>query len=257
MHYGFTLAGRGPFAQTDALSTIAKHGEALGFDSLCTGDHIVVPRHITSRYPYTESGAFPGSGSGEYLEQLTVLSFLAGQTQRIQLVTSCHRLRSVGRLRTNICRSSKNCGRARTRRSRDNTVSLTISIFSPNPCNNPIRPSGSGVRAAAPCSAPPAMPMVGTRLPPIPNSPWPLRNSYRPGWHGWQPSPRSKVGRWMSSILCIAYTITACSRQQAPNGGPFTARQTKSPRISANSKPWALPIWCLTSCGKAATWMKC
>ena len=88
MHYGFTLAGRGPFAQTDALSTLAKHGEALGFDALCTGDHIVVPRHITSRYPYTESGAFPGSGSGEYLEQLTVLSFLAGQTQRIQLVTS-------------------------------------------------------------------------------------------------------------------------------------------------------------------------
>jgi hypothetical protein len=43
----------------------------------------VVPRHITSRYPYTESGAFPGAGSGEYLEQLTVLSFLAGQTQRI------------------------------------------------------------------------------------------------------------------------------------------------------------------------------
>ena len=34
MHYGFTLAGRGPFAQTDALSTMAKHGEALGFDSL-------------------------------------------------------------------------------------------------------------------------------------------------------------------------------------------------------------------------------
>lgn len=88
MHYGFTLAGRGPFAQTDALTTIAKHGEELGFDSLCTGDHIVVPRHIASRYPYTESGVFPGSGSGEYLEMLTVLSFLAGQTQRIQLVTS-------------------------------------------------------------------------------------------------------------------------------------------------------------------------
>jgi probable F420-dependent oxidoreductase len=88
MKYGFTLAGRGPFAQTDALSTLARHGEDLGFDTLSSGDHIVVPRHITSRYPYTESGAFPGSGSGEYLEQLTVLSFLAGQTQRIRLVTS-------------------------------------------------------------------------------------------------------------------------------------------------------------------------
>lgn len=88
MKVGFTLAGRGLFAQTDALCTLAKHGEALGFDLLSSGDHIVIPRHITSRYPYTASGEFPGSGSGEYLEQLTVLSFLAGQTTRIQLVTS-------------------------------------------------------------------------------------------------------------------------------------------------------------------------
>jgi probable F420-dependent oxidoreductase len=88
MKVGFTLAGRGPFAETEALSTLAKHGEDLGFDLLSRGDHIVVPRHITSRYPYTESGTFPGSSSGEYVEQLTVLSFLAGQTQRIRLVTS-------------------------------------------------------------------------------------------------------------------------------------------------------------------------
>ncbi len=88
MKYGFTLAGRGPFAQTDALSAIAKHGEDLGYDLLSTGDHIVVPRGITSTYPYSPNGAWPGANSGEYLEQLTVLSFLAGQTQHIQLVTS-------------------------------------------------------------------------------------------------------------------------------------------------------------------------
>ncbi len=88
MKYGFTLAGRGPFAQTDALSQIAKHGEDLGYELLSTGDHIVVPHNITSTYPYSETGSWPGSDVGEYLEQLTVLSFLAGQTQKIQLVTS-------------------------------------------------------------------------------------------------------------------------------------------------------------------------
>ncbi len=88
MKYGFTLAGRGLFAQTDALSAIAKHGEDLGYDLLSTGDHIVVPHHITSTYPYSENGDWPGASSGEYLEQLTVLSFLAGQTEHIQLVTS-------------------------------------------------------------------------------------------------------------------------------------------------------------------------
>jgi probable F420-dependent oxidoreductase len=52
------------------------------------GDHIVVPNHIISSYPYTETGEFPGSASGEAMEQLTVLAFLAGQTQTIRLVTS-------------------------------------------------------------------------------------------------------------------------------------------------------------------------
>lgn len=88
MKYGFTLPGRGPFAKPDHLSTLAKHGEQLGYDTLHTGDHIVVPKTIASTYPYSETGAFPGSGSGEYLEQLTVLSYLAGQTQTIRLVTS-------------------------------------------------------------------------------------------------------------------------------------------------------------------------
>jgi probable F420-dependent oxidoreductase len=88
MKYGFTLPGRGPFANPDHLATLAKQGEALGYDTLHTGDHIVVPKQIASTYPYSATGAFPGAGTGEYLEQLTVLSYIAGQTQTIRLVTS-------------------------------------------------------------------------------------------------------------------------------------------------------------------------
>ena len=51
-------------------------------------DHIVVPREISSTYPYTEGGEFPGSVTGESMEQLTVLAFLAGQTKTIKLGTS-------------------------------------------------------------------------------------------------------------------------------------------------------------------------
>jgi probable F420-dependent oxidoreductase len=60
----------------------------LGYDCALFGDHIAVPRHIASPYPYTETGEFPGSASGVAMEQLTVLAFLAGQTQAIRLVTS-------------------------------------------------------------------------------------------------------------------------------------------------------------------------
>ncbi len=79
MKYGFALSGRGPLAEPDALSAIARRGDELGFDWVLTGDHIVVPNSIDSTYPYTEGGEFPGSASGVAMEQLTVLSFLAGQ----------------------------------------------------------------------------------------------------------------------------------------------------------------------------------
>ena len=88
MKYGLTLPGRGPLATPDHLAIIAKHAEELGYHMVLFGDHIVVPCHITSPYPYTADGAFPGSGSGEAMEQLTVLAFLAGQTHTIRLVTS-------------------------------------------------------------------------------------------------------------------------------------------------------------------------
>lgn len=87
MKYGFTVPSRGPLATPDALVTIARRGEELGYDSISIGDHIVIPRNIESIYPDTEGGEFPGGASGASLEQLNVLSFLAGQTQKIRLVT--------------------------------------------------------------------------------------------------------------------------------------------------------------------------
>ena len=88
MKYGFTLPGRGPLATPENMGIIARHGEELGYDCLMTGDHILVPNDISSTYPYSENGEFPGSGSGEAMAQLTVLSFLAGQTKTIRLGTS-------------------------------------------------------------------------------------------------------------------------------------------------------------------------
>jgi len=88
MKYGLTLPGRGPLATPDNLAIIARRAEELGYYMVLFGDHLVVPRHIASTYPYTADGAFPGSASGEAMEQLTVLAFLAGQTHTIRLVTS-------------------------------------------------------------------------------------------------------------------------------------------------------------------------
>ena len=89
MQYGFGLPTRGPLATPDSLAALARRGEELGFDIIGVSDHIVIPRSIGSRYPYTVSGEFPGGDTmGECLEQLTLVSFIAGQTSTARLMTS-------------------------------------------------------------------------------------------------------------------------------------------------------------------------
>src|SRR5688572_27482699 len=86
MRYGFYLPTRGKTATGDALETYVTRGEALGFTSVMIADHIVFPTVVNSKYPYTVSGAFPGQGDA--LELLTLMSFVAGKTRRLRLVSS-------------------------------------------------------------------------------------------------------------------------------------------------------------------------
>ena len=86
MEYGFGMPSRGPLATPDAIATLARAAEEMGFGVIGVSDHIVIPRDIQSTYPYTESGTY--SGSGECMEQLSLLSFLAGQTSTVRLLTS-------------------------------------------------------------------------------------------------------------------------------------------------------------------------
>lgn len=86
MNYGFYLPTRGATTTAEALATLGKHGESLGFHSAVIADHVVFPTEIHSAYPYTVSGAFPGHGDA--LEQLTLMAFVAGISQTLRLVTS-------------------------------------------------------------------------------------------------------------------------------------------------------------------------
>ena len=86
MRYGFYLPTRGALATRAAIMTLARAGEAAGFHSAMIADHVVFPVTSTSRYPYTISGEHPGHGDA--LEQLAMLSFVAGATETLRLVTS-------------------------------------------------------------------------------------------------------------------------------------------------------------------------
>lgn len=88
MKFGFGLPTRGPAATPEAILALAERADVLGLDYVYASDHLVVPRDITSRYPYSESGEFAGAATGNYLELLTVLAFVAARTSRIRLLTS-------------------------------------------------------------------------------------------------------------------------------------------------------------------------
>ena len=88
MKFGFYLPNQGPTVRPGPLAEIARRGDRLGYHCMVVGDHILVPKVIDSPYPYTVGGEFPSAGSGEFLEQLTVLTFLAGITENIRLVPS-------------------------------------------------------------------------------------------------------------------------------------------------------------------------
>lgn len=88
MKFGFYLPNHGPTARPGPLAEIAKAGDVANFECMVVGDHIIVPKTIDSPYPYTVGGEFPGGDTGEYLEQLTLLTYLSAITTKIKIVPS-------------------------------------------------------------------------------------------------------------------------------------------------------------------------
>ncbi|MGI9333429.1 MAG: TIGR03619 family F420-dependent LLM class oxidoreductase [Gammaproteobacteria bacterium] len=88
MEYGFSIPTRGPLARRDIIDAICERGEALGYQYFAIPDHIIIPGRIDSRYPYNESGDYPGSDTGECMEQLTLMAYLAATTTTAKLLSS-------------------------------------------------------------------------------------------------------------------------------------------------------------------------
>lgn len=88
MDYGFNIPTRGPLASTQNILAMAKRGEELGFAFLAIPDHIVIPRTIDSLYPYSQNRKMTGAASGDCLEPLAVMAYLAAATSKTRLLTS-------------------------------------------------------------------------------------------------------------------------------------------------------------------------
>jgi probable F420-dependent oxidoreductase len=87
MNVGLVIPTRGPLGTPEAIGRVVRRAEEQGFAHLVVSDHLVVPRAIGSRYPYSESGDWPGAASGACLELFTLLAYLAGLSSRMRLIS--------------------------------------------------------------------------------------------------------------------------------------------------------------------------
>ena len=88
MQIGFNAPTSGALIEPYSLRRIILEGEALGFDYTTVSDHIMVPRNLASKYPYTDSGEFPAGPEAAWLEQLATTAYIAALTSRLRFVMS-------------------------------------------------------------------------------------------------------------------------------------------------------------------------
>src|ERR1700758_4139184 len=87
MEYGFGAPVSGPLSGPKDLARITVEGEAIGYDYCTLSDHVVIPRELEAKYPYSDTGEFPGRAGGDRHEQLTAVTFVAAKTSKLRLVT--------------------------------------------------------------------------------------------------------------------------------------------------------------------------
>ncbi len=87
MKFGLMFANGGPFSEPELAVGFAQLAEELGFESLWTVEHVVVPTNYQSPYPYSPTGKMPGGEDVPIPDPLIWLAYVAAATQRIRLAT--------------------------------------------------------------------------------------------------------------------------------------------------------------------------
>ena len=88
MKVGIHVGTRGCLTSGANLIACARTAETLGYDVIGIPDRLILPTDVDTRYPYTDDGKWVGANTGECLDVLGTLSFLAAATTRIRLLPS-------------------------------------------------------------------------------------------------------------------------------------------------------------------------
>ncbi|HEX4506296.1 MAG TPA: LLM class F420-dependent oxidoreductase [Alphaproteobacteria bacterium] len=92
MLIGVTVPNIGPLALSGAAVEIAEHAEQLGFASVWTVDHVVLPHVSSQSYPYTSLPGVSLPADWPMLDPLVTLAAIASRTSRVLLGTGVYLL---------------------------------------------------------------------------------------------------------------------------------------------------------------------
>ena len=88
MKFGLRYCNTGPYVQPEKAVELAQAAESVGFESLWTVEHTVVPEGYKSPYPYSDSGKMAGGVDDFPIpDPLVWMTFVAGVTSSIKLAT--------------------------------------------------------------------------------------------------------------------------------------------------------------------------
>lgn len=87
MKLGMWFANVGPWADHEHAATLIEVAQAAGYDSLWTGDHPVMVKGYTSRYPYSSSGRLMMPEETPVLDSFAFLGWAAARTATLKLCT--------------------------------------------------------------------------------------------------------------------------------------------------------------------------
>jgi probable F420-dependent oxidoreductase len=91
MRFGVFTGNFGTFGEdpgVDGCLAVAEEAERLGFDSVWVHDHVIMPSGVTSRYPYSETGASPFCVDQYIYDPLAVMAAIGARTSRVAIGTS-------------------------------------------------------------------------------------------------------------------------------------------------------------------------
>lgn len=71
----------------DKMVGLAVHAEQVGFESVWTFEHVVVPVDYASKYPYSADGKMAVTPETNFVDPLIALSVIAASTKRVRLGT--------------------------------------------------------------------------------------------------------------------------------------------------------------------------